>query len=77
MKALAGTGALVRLILRHDRVILPLWVAVLDLSPFAHLPKVPGSDASAVPLVWLTLIAVTLAAAGLLGLRRRDVPESE
>jgi ABC-2 type transport system permease protein len=35
MKALAGTGALVRLILRRDRIILPLWVAVLALLPVA------------------------------------------
>jgi ABC-2 type transport system permease protein len=46
---------------------------VLDLSPFAHLPKLPGGDVSAAPLVWLTLAAVTLAAVGILGLRRRDV----
>ena len=50
---------------------------VLDLSPIAHLPKLPGGDVSEAPLVWLTLIAVALAAAGLLGLRRRDAPDSE
>jgi ABC-2 type transport system permease protein len=31
--SLAGTGALARLILRRDRVVLPLWVAVLALLP--------------------------------------------
>ena len=46
---------------------------VLDLSPFAHVPKLPGSDVSATPLVWLTLIAVALGVVGLLGLRIRDV----
>ncbi|MDQ3923439.1 MAG: ABC transporter permease [Actinomycetota bacterium] len=46
---------------------------VLDLSPFVHLPKLPGGDVSAAPLVWLTLVSVTLAAVGILGLRRRDV----
>ena len=35
MKALAGTWSLVRLILRRDRIILPLWVAVLALLPVA------------------------------------------
>jgi ABC-2 type transport system permease protein len=50
---------------------------MLDLSPFAHLPKLPGGEVSAAPLVWLTLIAVTLTATGLLGLRRRGVPSSE
>jgi ABC-2 type transport system permease protein len=46
---------------------------VLDLSPFAHVPKLPGDDVFAVPLVWLALISAVLVAAGLLGLRRRDV----
>ena len=49
---------------------------MLDLSPFAHLPKLPGGDVSAAPLVWLTLIAATLATVGLLGFRKRDVPAS-
>jgi len=46
---------------------------VLDLSPFAHVPKLPGADASAAPLLWLALVVVALAAVGLLGFRRRDV----
>jgi ABC-2 type transport system permease protein len=46
---------------------------VLDLSPFAHVPKLPADDVLAVPLVWLVLISAVLVAAGLLGLRRRDV----
>jgi ABC-2 type transport system permease protein len=46
---------------------------VLDLSPFVHVPKLPGGDVSAAPLVWLALISAVLIAAGLLGLRRRDI----
>jgi ABC-2 type transport system permease protein len=46
---------------------------VLDLSPFAHVPKLPADDVLAAPLVWLVLISAVLVAAGLLGLRRRDV----
>ncbi|HEX6711383.1 MAG TPA: hypothetical protein VF068_13720 [Rubrobacter sp.] len=46
---------------------------LLDLSPFAHVPNLPGAEVSAAPLAWLSLIAANLIAAGLLGLRRRDV----
>ncbi len=46
---------------------------VMDLSPFAHVPRLPGSPFSAAPLFALTAVALTLAVAGLIGLRRRDV----
>jgi ABC-2 type transport system permease protein len=46
---------------------------VLDISPFTHVPKLPGGTVSAAPLAWLSVIAVGLAAAGLAGLRRRDI----
>ncbi|MFH8985969.1 ABC transporter permease [Streptomyces varsoviensis] len=49
----------------------PRWV--MDLSPFGHLPKLPGPVGSAAPFLWLTALAVALTAAGLYGLRRRDV----
>ncbi len=47
--------------------------SVLDISPFTHVPKLPGGSFSAVPLLWLSAFAVVLAAAGLAGLRRRDI----
>ncbi len=47
---------------------------LLDISPFSHIPKAPGAAVSATPLVWLTATAAALAATGLTGLRRRDVP---
>jgi ABC-2 type transport system permease protein len=46
---------------------------VQDISPFTHVPKLPGGAVQAGPLAWLTLIALALAAAGLAGLRRRDI----
>jgi ABC-2 type transport system permease protein len=50
---------------------LPQWV--LDLSPFTHLPHVPGPAFSAVPLLVLGAVAAGLSALGLAGLRHRDV----
>ena len=47
---------------------------VLDLSPFTHVPRAPGAAIAATPLAWLAAAAVALAAAGLAGLRRRDLP---
>jgi ABC-2 type transport system permease protein len=46
---------------------------IQDISPFTHVPRLPGGTVSAAPLAWLTLAAVLLAAAGLAGLRRRDI----
>jgi ABC-2 type transport system permease protein len=50
---------------------LPEWL--VDLSPFAHLSKLPGGELEVVPLVGLTLVAAVLVAAGLRGIRRRDI----
>ena len=50
---------------------LPRWA--LDCSPFTHAPKLPGGDADPVALLGLTAVAAALTAAGLAGLRRRDV----
>ncbi|AIV35135.1 ABC transporter permease [Streptomyces sp. CCM_MD2014] len=47
--------------------------ALLDVSPYGHLPKLPGGEMSWPPVLVLLLIAGALVAAGLAGLRRRDL----
>lgn len=50
---------------------LPAWV--VDLSPFTHIPHLPGGEVSPTPVLVLLGAAVALAAAGLVSFRRRDV----
>ena len=52
--------------------VLELSQHVIDLSPFAHSPQLPGGAFSAAPLT-LAVIAAALGALGLAGLRRRDL----
>ncbi|MEV5892047.1 ABC transporter permease [Nonomuraea fuscirosea] len=51
---------------------------VLDLSPFVHVPAMllGGSSSPVAPLLGLTVLSVTLGAAGLAFLRRRDLMPS-
>lgn len=49
----------------------PQWV--LDLSPFSHVPRVPGGTLHPAPVIWILGIDVALIAMGLIGLRRRDL----
>ena len=51
---------------------LPGWLT--SLSPFDHLPTLPGATLELVPLVALLVVAGVLAAVGLTALRRRDIP---
>ncbi|MFG3364613.1 ABC transporter permease [Streptomyces sp. NPDC090032] len=46
---------------------------VMNLSPFGHLPKLPGGEMAWTPVLTLMAIAVVFVAAGLTGLRRRDL----
>jgi ABC-2 type transport system permease protein len=46
---------------------------VMDVSPFTHVPKIPGAGLIVTPLVALTAVAALLIAVGLIGFRRRDV----
>jgi ABC-2 type transport system permease protein len=46
---------------------------VLDIFPFTHVPKLPGGAVSPAPVIWLCVVALALAVAGVAGLRRRDI----
>ena len=64
-------GAVVVIALFGQILRLSGWVT--GISPFGHVPKLPGAAVTAAPLLWLSLAALALAAAGLAGLRRRDI----
>ena len=53
--------------------LLRLGQPVMDLSPFTHTPKLPGSAVATMPLVILSAVAIALTLAGLAGFRRRDI----
>lgn len=50
---------------------LPSWV--IAVSPFTHVPRLPGDTVDVAPLLALLGIASVLGAVGVFGLRRRDV----
>ena len=73
--AVGGAWTAVGLVVALDLfgVVLQLSHWVLDISPFAHVPRLPGGTVTATPLLWLSLAALALCAVGLAGLRRRDI----
>lgn len=72
--AMAGWAAL--------GVVLAIWLLgatlelnqqVLNISPFTHLPKIPGAEMTTLPLVWLLAITAALVVTGLAAVRSRDI----
>jgi ABC-2 type transport system permease protein len=53
-----------------DLLNLPDWL--INLSPFAHLPAMPGGTLEWTPLVGLAVVAAVLGGVGIAALRRRD-----
>jgi ABC-2 type transport system permease protein len=71
---MAGWTALVAFLLLGELgPVIELNQSVMDISPYAHVPKLPAADLTIAPLAWLLAIAALLTAAGLVGFRRRDV----
>lgn len=72
--ATAAWGALVAVLLIGQLgQVLQLDQWILDLSPFTHVPQLPGGELTWTPLAWLTAVALAFAAIGTVGFRRRDV----
>src|SRR5262245_56222766 len=72
--AAIGWGALAAFVfLGEVGPILKLNQYVMDVSPYTHVPRLPGSPVTYTPLVALTVVAAGLIAFGLFGFRRRDV----
>lgn len=69
---LVGAAALISQV----GVILQLAQWALNVSPFTHVPNLPGGEATATPLIWLGTLTVALAAAGLFWFRQRDINTS-
>ena len=53
--------------------ILQLGQWLVDLSPYSHVPRLPGGRLTAAPLLWLLLVGGILAGVGLRGAQRRDI----
>lgn len=53
--------------------VLNLDPALIDVSPFSHVPRLPAADVAVAPLLWLTALAAVLLGAGLAAFRRRDI----
>lgn len=72
--AVAGWAALVIAVLLGDLgplFALPAWI--MDVSPFAHVLRLPGPSFHVAPLLGLTAVGLALAGVGLATFRRRDL----
>ena len=71
--AIAWTAVALFFLMAQLGPLLDLPQAVLDLSPFTHIPAVPAAELTVLPLVVLFAVAAGLFVIGLAGFRRRDL----
>ena len=71
--ALAWAGLGGALLLGQLGPVLQLPRAVMNVSPYSHIPQLPAAAVTWTPLVVLVLIAGVLVAVGVAGFRRRDM----
>jgi ABC-2 type transport system permease protein len=70
---LGWTALVVSLIVGQFGALFELPQAVLNLSPFTHVPPAPAEDVRALPLLVLLAVATVLTVGGFVGWRRRDL----
>lgn len=74
--AVAWAAVAASLVMGRFGALLELPQAVLNLSPFTHVPAVPAEQFTPLPLVVQLAVALGLAALGLLAFQRRDLAVS-
>jgi ABC-2 type transport system permease protein len=74
--AIGWTGVALFFLMAQLGPLLDLPQAVLDLSPFTHIPAVPAADVTALPLVMLVIVGSALPVVGVAAFRRRDLAMS-
>ncbi len=71
--AIAWTAVALFFLMAQLGPLLDLPQAVLDLSPFTHIPAVPATELTVLPLMVLVAVAAALFVIGLAGFNRRDL----
>lgn len=71
--AIAWAALAICLFLAFLGPLLQLDQQILNLSPFTHIPKLPGGQLTTAPILWLLATAAALTVTGIAAFRRRDL----